>query len=81
MKHIRFSHCLVGILAAVGLLLVFGVQAGSLVYLAVVLACPLMMVFMMRGMMGGGGRHSGCNHPDHEHTGTEDTEQPAGRNR
>lgn len=60
-------HCLVGTAAGVGLLLVLGVQAGTLVYLAVVLACPLMMVFMMRGMMRGDS-HGGCDHPDHQHT-------------
>jgi hypothetical protein len=81
MKSIRFSHCLVGIVAAMGLLLIFGVRAGSLVYLAVVLACPLMMVVLMRGMMGGAAGHSGCNHPDHQHTGSEDTHEPAERNR
>ena len=68
MKSNHFTHCLVGVVAAVGLLVVFGVKAGTLVYLAAVLACPLMMVFMMRGMMGGHG-HDGRDHPDHHRTG------------
>ena len=64
MKRNHRTHCLVGIGAAVALFLAFGVQAGALVYLAVALACPLMMVLVMRGMTGTAG-HEGCNHPEH----------------
>jgi len=64
MKRNYMTHCLVGVVAAAGLLLAFGVQIGTLAYLGVALACPLLMVFMMRGMVGGG--HGGCDHPDHE---------------
>lgn len=77
MKSIRFTHCLVGVVAAVVLLSIFGVQAGTLFYLAAVLACPLMMIFMMRGMMGGHG--AGCDHPDHKHTRGGDSTEPAER--
>lgn len=80
MKTNHFTHCLVGVAAAVGLLFVLGVQAGTLVYLAAVLACPLMMVLMMRGMMGGHG-HSGCDHPDHQHAGRGDSNEPGERSR
>lgn len=65
MKTNHLMQCLVGVGAAAALLLAFGVQAGTLVYLAVALACPLMMVVMMRGMMGGS--HSSCDHPEHRH--------------
>ena len=53
-------------------LAVVGVPLGALLPFAVLLACPLMMVFMMRGMHGGeGGCHGGHeNHSSHEdHTG------------
>ncbi|MFR9802802.1 hypothetical protein ACL02T_10925 [Pseudonocardia sp. RS010] len=43
----------------------FGLPLSSLLLLAVVLACPLMMMFMMRGMHGGGGHdgHGGHGAP------------------
>lgn len=47
--------------AGVALLLAFGVQASSLLYLGVLLACPLMMFVVMRGMMGGGHDHTDGN--------------------
>ena len=79
MRGNPFRHCLLGI-AAVGVLLVFGVQPGTLVYLAAVLACPLLMVFMMRGMMGGAA-HGDRDHPGQQHvTGdgsTQSVEQPS----
>ena len=34
-----------------------GVPIGTLLFVAAVLACPLMMVFMMRGMHSEGGPH------------------------
>ena len=58
-KHL--TPCLVGIVAAVGLLLAFGVQVGTLAALAAVLACPLMMLLMMRGMAG---HHAGSGKAD-----------------
>ena len=39
-----------------------GVPLSTLVVLPLVLACPLMMMFMMRGM--GGMSHDGTNHAD-----------------
>ena len=62
MQTRHFVPCLVVVTAAA--LLLVGVSAGGLVTLAVVLACPLMMVFMMRSMTGHGGSHTG-------HAGTE----------
>ena len=65
MKSRHFIPCLVLVSAAVALLLIGGVSAGGLVTLAVVLACPLMMVVMMRSMAG-----HGNGHRDHEDTET-----------
>ncbi len=79
MRSNHLTYCLVGIAAAVGLLVVFGVQPGTLAYLAAVLACPLMMVLVMRGMRGGG--HAGCNHPDHQHTSSDESPESAERTR
>lgn len=47
-----------------------GLPLGTLALLAIVLVCPLMMMFMMRDMHGGG--HSGG--PQHDHP--EDRENP-----
>lgn len=46
-----------------------GVPLGTLLVLLLILACPLMMIFMMRGM-----DHGGTSH-DHEHE--HDHEQPS----
>lgn len=40
-----------------------GVPFGSLAVIAVLLLCPLMMIFMMKGMQGGGG----SEHHDADH--------------
>jgi hypothetical protein len=42
--------------------LAFGLPLANLLWVGVVLACPLMMFFMMRGM-GGGGSGSGRGSP------------------
>lgn len=57
-----------------------GVPVGTLALLGMVLVCPLMMIFMMRGMHGGdsgeGHRHdsadgdSATRSGPHDHTGT-----------
>lgn len=50
--------------AVVGVVLVaLGVPIGGFLPYLVFLACPLIMVFMMRGMHGGGAEHGG------DHTG------------
>lgn len=41
-----------------------GVPVGTLAVLAVVLACPLMMIFMMSGMHGGNDHDSAHHHAD-----------------
>lgn len=52
MKNLHYGHCLIGVAVAVVLLIVLGVKASTLGFLAVVLACPLLMLVMMRTMMG-----------------------------
>jgi hypothetical protein len=67
------AHCkrmvpyLVGAAAVAAVLGVLGVPLGALLPFALVLACPLMMLVMMRGMSGmhgGGEDHTGhgCEH-------------------
>lgn len=62
----------VAALALVGAL-VLDVPLGSLVVIAVLLACPVMMIFMMKGMHGGdrgeSGQHDSDNrrHPHSRH--------------
>jgi hypothetical protein len=50
-----------------------GVPLGTLAFLALVLACPLMMLFMMRGMHGGDGHDEHRAEPPsrapHDHSG------------
>ena len=52
MKNLHYGHCLIGVAAAVVLLVALGVKASTLGILAVALVCPLMMFLMMRTMMG-----------------------------
>lgn len=57
-------------IAVVGALWV-GVPVDTLALLAIVLACPLMMIFMMRDMHGGGSQHerpSGRHEEPHDPT-------------
>lgn len=54
-------------LVGAGLLVVLavaGLPVGNLIPFLVFLACPLMMIFMMRGMNHGG---SSCSHDEHSH--------------
>jgi len=51
MKNFHYGHCLIGVALAAILLVALGVSAGTLGFVAVVLACPLMMFVMMRMMM------------------------------
>ena len=50
-----------------------GVPLGTLLVLPLILACPLMMLFMMRGM--GGMDHGGTNH-DHDQPPTKNEDTP-----
>jgi hypothetical protein len=63
----RVVPWLVGAAALAALLIAFGAPLAPLLPFAVLLACPLMMVFMMRGMAGMHGRSEdhtghGCEH-------------------
>jgi hypothetical protein len=51
-KHLHYSHCLVGIAIAAALAVALGASASTLGVLVVALACPLMMLVMMRAMVG-----------------------------
>ena len=64
MHRNHMTHCLVGVAAGVLLLVAFGVNVGNLVVLAAVLACPLMMLFMMRAMAADHGGRSGSDDQD-----------------
>jgi choline-glycine betaine transporter len=52
MRNLRYGHCIVGVALAAVLLVALGVSVGTLTVLAVALACPLMMIVMMKMMMG-----------------------------
>jgi len=63
----RMVPWLVAAAAVAALLIAFGAPLASLLPFAIVLACPLMMVFMMRGMAGMHGSREdhtghGCEH-------------------
>jgi choline-glycine betaine transporter len=51
MKNLHYGHCFIGVAVAVVLLVALGVKASTVGFLAVVLACPLMMFVMMKMMM------------------------------
>lgn len=58
--------------AAVAVLAALGVPVIAFLPVLIFLACPLMMVFMMRGMNHGRGGHVGCHgghgsHESHQH--------------
>ena len=71
----RMLPYLFGAVAVAAMLAVFGVPLGSLLPFAIVLACPLMMFVMMRGM---GGMHGAEDHTGHgcEHDPTREVELP-----
>ena len=69
MKTHHLGLCGLCILVAATLVvgaLAFGVPAPSLWTLALVAACPLMMIFMMRGMHGGGSNDAGQLKNEHD---------------
>ena len=67
MRQIPFVPCLVGVAVALAVLLALGVHAGTLLAVGVALACPLMMILMMGGMVHGAHRmHTGHDGPGPE---------------
>jgi choline-glycine betaine transporter len=74
---------LIGAAAIAAILIAFGAPLASLLPFAIVLACPLMMIVMMRGM---GGMHGNSNNEDHtghgcEHDPTRRAEPPSSTHR
>lgn len=71
MQHSKWFPYLVLAAAAAAILIAAGVPLAAFLPFVFLLACPLMMVFMMRGM---GGMHSGEDHTghgcEHDPTGT-----------
>lgn len=74
MNRSQLPIWIVGAALVAAALAIAGVPLGALLPFAVLLACPLMMVFMMRGMHGGGEDHKGhgCGHDpagrrEHQH--------------
>jgi hypothetical protein len=66
---VKSQHLALYVLAAAILgvgVMAFGVRASSLWGLAFVVACPLMMIFMRRGMHGGDGNDIGRSSRDGE---------------
>jgi choline-glycine betaine transporter len=80
MKQNRMFNYLIAAAAVAAVLIAVGVPLVSLLPVAVLLACPLMMVFMMRGMSGS---HGSEDHTGHacEHDPTRKAEPPIGRAR
>ena len=65
-KNPNYGLYAVAIAIAVVGALWLGVPIGTLALLGIVLVCPLMMMFMMRGMHGGDD-HSERGDSDHQH--------------
>ena len=79
MNHNRTQTYVLAAAAIAAVLVIAGVPLATLVPFALLLVCPLMMVFMMRGM---GGMHRGGDddHSGHgcEHDTAAKAEPPAG---
>jgi hypothetical protein len=60
----HMKHMLIGGAGLLAVLLAFGVPLSTALPYAIFLACPLMMLMMLRSM-GGGGGHGGGGH-DHD---------------
>lgn len=82
MQQSKWFPYLVFAAAAAALLIAVGVPVAAFLPFVFILACPLMMIVMMRGM---GGRHGrdGEDHTGHgcEHDPTRAPTAPAGRGR
>lgn len=77
MQHNRMFPYLAAAAAAAAVLIAIGAPFASLLPFALLLACPLMMVVMMRGMSGS---HGTEDHPGEgsEHDSTRKVETPPG---
>lgn len=70
----RMTPWLIGAAAVAAVLIAFGAPLASLLPFAIVLACPLMMIVMMRGMGGMHGKSEdhtghGCEHDPNRRAG------------
>ena len=81
MMDSKYFPYLIGAAAVTAVLIAFGAPLASLLPFAIVLACPLMMIFMMKGMAGMHG--SGEDHTGHgcEHDPTRTAEPPVSHQR
>ena len=80
MHQNRMFPYLIGAALVAAVLIAVGAPLASLLPFALVLACPLMMVFMMRGMSGNHGHEDHTGHGC-EHDPTRKAEPPAGQSR
>lgn len=63
MNHTNYLRVAIGAVAVIAVLGLFGVPVGSyLPFALILLVCPLMMFFMMRGMSHGGASGHGGHH-------------------
>ena len=77
MNYERYFRPALFVLGGAAVLTVLGVPVLTYLPLLIVLACPLMMFFMMRGMdHGGGGCHGSHDHNDGQRHG-DDTSRPS----
>jgi hypothetical protein len=67
MKRQHLVPCVAVLLVAAAVLLLLGVNAGTVGFAAIALLCPVMMVGMM-AMMGGGMMGHGRDDRDRDHT-------------
>ena len=83
MQQSKWFPYLVLAAAAAAILIVAGVPLAAFLPFVFLLACPLMMLFMMRGMGGMGGMHGREDHTGHgcEHDPTRTPHFPSGRER
>lgn len=61
------NRIMIGAIAAAVVLALLGMPIGTLVLLAVLVACPLMMLFMMNGMDHGQSSDRDDAHAGHDH--------------
>jgi hypothetical protein len=62
MMKSHYTYCVIGIVVAGALFLAFGMSASTLGVFALALACPVMMIAMMRSMAGSSTRHDAPEH-------------------
>ncbi len=80
MHHNRMPPYLLGAAAIAAALVIAGAPLAGILPFALLLACPLMMVFMMKSMSG---NHDSEDHTGHgcEHDSTRDAAPPTSRPR